>query len=81
MCDDADHHTYESFMEAWVSPQVVGAYNISYVTTAPPPHYKRLPCMMVKLMHHSRVNTGPSKAKFWPPKLTHTLVDAMALLI
>ena len=26
MCDDADHHTYESFMEAWVSPQVVGAY-------------------------------------------------------
>ena len=49
MCDDADHHTYESFMEAWVSPQVVGAY----VTTAPPPHYKRLRCMMVKLMHHN----------------------------
>ena len=77
MCDDADHHTYESFMEAWVSPQVVGAY----VTTAPPPHYKRLPCMMVKLMHRSRVNTHTEQGQILAVKAaTHTCCE-MALLI
>ena len=74
MCYDADHHTYESFMEAWLSSKVVGTY-----VTTPPPHYMRLPSMMVKLMHNTSVTSTPGQGQILAAKAdTHT---AMALLI